>query len=239
MPKRKKTEGRNSVDLATDFYSNPNANLVAFESIIKSASPPRKPILQPKAYLAYKTSKIQARLEDPQTNPVIIPTLQAVGKKLGMRLTATEGYRTKAEQTAIMQDIFDRNPEQYYNSYRNVKPGDYPSKHLSKSAADIRRPEWPKESTSEQRKTFDKDLETSLKSLDFSIFANRTPLPSGKLEKWDTWAARIKQEGKKGVHVYGEGDHVHLSYTDARTKNKSILSKVKHKIKPTPPKRNK
>jgi len=31
MPKRKKTEGRNSVDLATDFYSNPNANLVSFE----------------------------------------------------------------------------------------------------------------------------------------------------------------------------------------------------------------
>jgi len=43
MPKRKKTEGRNSVDLATDFYSNPNANLVSFESVIKSASPPRKP----------------------------------------------------------------------------------------------------------------------------------------------------------------------------------------------------
>jgi len=43
MPKRKKIEGRNSVDLATDFYSNPNANLVAFESIIKSASPRRKP----------------------------------------------------------------------------------------------------------------------------------------------------------------------------------------------------
>lgn len=34
MPKRKKTEGRNSVDLATDFYSTPNANLVSFESII-------------------------------------------------------------------------------------------------------------------------------------------------------------------------------------------------------------
>jgi hypothetical protein len=31
MPKRKKTEGRNSVDLATDFYSTPNANLVSFE----------------------------------------------------------------------------------------------------------------------------------------------------------------------------------------------------------------
>jgi len=31
MPKRKKIEGRNSVDLATDFYSNPNANLVSFE----------------------------------------------------------------------------------------------------------------------------------------------------------------------------------------------------------------
>jgi hypothetical protein len=34
MPKRKKIEGRNSVDLATDFYSTPNANLVSFESII-------------------------------------------------------------------------------------------------------------------------------------------------------------------------------------------------------------
>jgi hypothetical protein len=32
MPKRKKTEGRNSVDLATDFYSNPNTSLVSFET---------------------------------------------------------------------------------------------------------------------------------------------------------------------------------------------------------------
>jgi len=31
MPKRKKIEGRNSVDLATDFYSNPNTSLVSFE----------------------------------------------------------------------------------------------------------------------------------------------------------------------------------------------------------------
>jgi hypothetical protein len=34
MPKRKKIEGRNSVDLATDFYSTPNANLVSFESVL-------------------------------------------------------------------------------------------------------------------------------------------------------------------------------------------------------------
>jgi len=54
MPKRKKTEGRNSVDLATDFYSNPNANLVSFESATKSASPKRKP----KSLVAPKNSMI-------------------------------------------------------------------------------------------------------------------------------------------------------------------------------------
>jgi hypothetical protein len=37
MPKRKKTEGSNNVDLATDFYSNPNANLVSFERDPKTA----------------------------------------------------------------------------------------------------------------------------------------------------------------------------------------------------------
>jgi len=227
MAKRKKTEGRNGVDLLP-----PRGNSTS--SVIKAASPPRKPSM-----LAYKTPKIQSRLEDPLTNPAIIPSLQTVGRKLGMELTATEGYRTESEQTAIMQKLLKENPQKYRKHYGDVKPGKFPSKHLSKSAADIRRPEWPKESTSEQRKTFDEDIKTSLKSLDFSIFSNRAPLPSGKLEKWDTWATRIKQEGKKGVHVYGEGDHVHLSYTDARTKNKSILSKVKHKIKPTPPKRNK
>jgi hypothetical protein len=222
MPKHKsrlKPKGSNNVDLATGY------------SVIKAASPPRKPSM-----LAYKDPEIKKRLEDPRTNPIIIPTLQTVGRKLGMELTATEGYRTKVEQTKAMRKKYSTNRKQYETNYGKLPPDINPfvSKHLLESgkrpsAADIRLREWPKKSTTKQIKTFTKDLEAVLKSLDFSIFAKRAKLPTGKLEEWNPWAARMKKEGKKGVHVHGEASHIHFSFTD--DKAKSILSKAKPKKK--------
>jgi hypothetical protein len=161
MPKRKKIEGRNSVDLATDFYSTPNANLVSFErkSVIKSASPRRKPTM-----LAYKTSKIQSRLEDPRTNPAIIPSLQTAGRKLGMKLMVTSAGRTEAEQKTIMQKMYNKDLPQYEKNYGKLSPDKNPfvSKHISRSAVDLRFPWWPSKKKLDVKKKFGSRLQKTL-----------------------------------------------------------------------------
>jgi hypothetical protein len=95
MPKRKKTEGRNSVDLATEFYSTPNANLVSFERDL--------PLLPSITQSSNITMAAGTRKSDPKKNimgsyeGLTDPTKEATNflAKVFPGFTMHSGYRSK------------------------------------------------------------------------------------------------------------------------------------------------
>jgi hypothetical protein len=133
MPKRKKTEGRNSVDLATDFYSNPNANLVAFESIIKSASPPPNPWAKSKNITigsgarteSWDKSSRPARIEMNKIARLLGKTTNPDGSTNVPRKTLHSGYRSNARQKAAMLKIANVGVynKKYFRALTGVKKG--------------------------------------------------------------------------------------------------------------------
>jgi hypothetical protein len=89
------------------------------------------------------------------------------------------------------------------------------SKHVTHSAVDLRYPGWTSKDGATKipdadKKKFREDLVKGLKKQGFVIYNK------GKDKAWDEWAITLgKVFGKKGVHVFKEGDAIHMQFTSS------------------------